>query len=184
MLVSAYHVSFGLPALITRGSNTYGPFQFPEKIIPLFITNALQDLPLPIYGRGAAVRDYIYVDDHAAGIARVLWKGEPGNAYNIATGSETSGIEVADTVLRLCGKPSSLRHFVQDRPGHDYRYAVDMRRMRPLGWEPSVRFPDGMKLTVDWYRSHEDWWRPRKGEEFWRFYRENYKGLPVNAIPG
>src|SRR5438270_4498932 len=136
MLVRAYHVSHGVPALITRGSNTYGPYQFPEKIVPLFITNALQDLPLPIYGNGSAVRDYLYVDDHVSAIARVLWKGEPGGAYNIATGTEVSGVEIADTVLRLCGKPSGLKHFVKDRPGHDYRYALDTRKLRPLGWEP------------------------------------------------
>lgn len=183
MLVNAYHVSFGVPTLITRGSNTYGPFQFPEKIIPLFITNALQDLPLPIYGRGHAVRDYLYVDDHASAIARVLWKGEPGGIYNVATGTETSGIEVADTILRLCGKPSSLKHYVQDRPGHDYRYALDTRRLKPLGWAPTIPFAEGMRLTVDWYRTHAAWWRARKGDDFWRFYRENYRGLPTTAIP-
>ena len=105
MLVQAYHASFGLPTLITRGANTYGPYQFPEKIIPLFITNALQNLPLPIYGNGSAVRDYLHVDDHVSGIARILWKGEPGGAYNIATGTEVSGVEVADTILKLCQKP-------------------------------------------------------------------------------
>ena len=183
MLVNAYHVSFGLPTIVTRGSNTYGPYQFPEKIIPLFITNALQDLPLPIYGKGSAVRDYIYVDDHVSAIARALWKGEPGNVYNIGMGSEVSGVEVADTVLRLCGKPSSLKHYVKDRPGHDYRYALDTRKLRPLGWEPSLPFAEGMRLTVDWYRSHERWWKARKGEDFWRFYRDNYRGLPANAIP-
>jgi dTDP-glucose 4,6-dehydratase len=183
MLVAAYHASFGLPTLVTRGSNTFGPYQFPEKIIPLFITNALQDLPLPIYGNGSAVRDYLYVDDHVSAIARILWKGEPGSVYNIATGSEISGVEVADTVLKLCGKPSSLKQFVKDRPGHDYRYAVDTRRLRPLGWEAIVRFGDGMRLTVDWYRGHEAWWRSRKSADFWRYYRENYQGLPANAIP-
>ena len=183
MLVAAYHASFGVPTLVTRGSNTYGPYQFPEKIIPLFITNALQELPLPIYGNGSAVRDYLYVDDHVSAIARILWKGEPGNAYNIATGTEVSGVEVAETVLKLCGKPSSLKHFVKDRPGHDYRYAIDTRRLRPLGWEPDVRFADGLRLTVDWYRGHDAWWRTRKSEDFWRYYRENYRGLPANAIP-
>ncbi|HEY9286578.1 MAG TPA: dTDP-glucose 4,6-dehydratase [Candidatus Dormibacteraeota bacterium] len=183
MLVNAYHVSFGLPTIVTRGSNTYGPYQFPEKIIPLFITNALQDLPLPIYGKGAAVRDYLYVDDHVSAIARALWKGEPGSVYNIGSGNEVSGVEVADTVLRLCGKPSSLKYYVKDRPGHDYRYALDMRKLRPLGWEPSLPFAEGMRLTVDWYRSHERWWRTRKGDDFWRFYRENYRGLPANAVP-
>jgi dTDP-glucose 4,6-dehydratase len=179
----AYHASFGLPTLVTRGANTYGPYQFPEKIIPLFITNALQDLPLPIYGNGSAVRDYLYVDDHVSAIARILWKGEPGSAYNIATGTEVSGVEVADTVLKLCGKPSSLKRFVKDRPGHDYRYALDTRRLRPLGWEPTVRFQDGMRLTVDWYRGHDAWWRSRKSEDFWRYYQSNYRGLPANATP-
>jgi len=183
MLVGAYHVSYGLPILVTRGSNTYGPYQFPEKIIPLFITNALQDLALPIYGNGAAVRDYLYVDDHAAGIARVLWKGEPGQAYNLGTGSEVSGVQVADTVLELCGKPKSLKHYVKDRPGHDYRYALDTRRVLPLGWRPGVEFRRGMELTVAWFRTHQAWWQRRKSPEFWDYYRRNYHGLPANAVP-
>lgn len=183
MMVAAYHTSFGVPTLITRGSNTYGPYQFPEKIIPLFITNALQDLPLPIYGNGSAVRDYLYVEDHVSAIARVLWKGEPGGAYNIAIGAEVSGVEIADTVLRLCGKPSALKHFVKDRPGHDYRYAVDTRKLRPLGWEPVISVAEGLRLTVDWYRRNDAWWRSRKSAEFWRFYEENYRGLPANAVP-
>jgi len=183
MLVAAYHTSFGLPTLVTRGSNTYGPYQFPEKIIPLFITNALQDLPLPIYGNGSAVRDYLYVEDHVSAIARVLWKGEPGGAYNIATGKEISGVEVADTVLRLCGKPSALKHFVKDRPGHDYRYALDTKKLRPLGWEPGIQFAEGLRLTVDWYRRNDAWWRSRKSADFWRYYEENYRGLPADAVP-
>ena len=183
MLVAAYHASYGLPTLITRGSNTYGPYQFPEKIIPLFITNALQDLPLPIYGNGSAVRDYLYVEDHVSGIARILWKGEPGGAYNIATGTEVSGVVIADTVLKLCGKPSALKHFVKDRPGHDYRYAVDTRKLRPLGWEPAVPVSEGLRLTVDWYHRNDAWWRSRKSADFWRFYEENYRGLPANAVP-
>jgi dTDP-glucose 4,6-dehydratase len=183
MLVAAYHTSFGVPTVITRGSNTYGPYQFPEKIIPLFITNALQDLPLPIYGNGSAVRDYLYVEDHVSGIARVLWKGEPGGAYNIATGTEVSGVDIADTVLKLCGKPPALKHFVKDRPGHDYRYALDTRKLRPLGWEPAVPVGEGLRLTVDWYRRNDAWWRSRKSAEFWRFYEENYRGLPANAVP-
>jgi dTDP-glucose 4,6-dehydratase len=183
MLAQAYHASFGVPTLVTRGSNTYGPYQFPEKIIPLFITNALQDLPLPIYGNGSAVRDYLHVDDHVGAIARVLWKGEPGGAYNIATGSEVSAAKVADSVLKLCDKPSSLKHPVKDRAGHDYRYALDTRKLRPLGWEPSVRFVDGLRLTVEWYRRNEAWWRTRKSEDFWQYYRSNYQGLPENALP-
>jgi dTDP-glucose 4,6-dehydratase len=183
MMVAAYHTSFGVPTLITRGSNTYGPYQFPEKIIPLFITNALQDLPLPIYGNGSAVRDYLYVEDHVSGIARVLWKGEPGGAYNVATGTEISAVEIADTVLKLCAKPSSLKHSVKDRPGHDYRYAIDTRKLRPLGWEPLISVAEGLRLTVDWYRRNDAWWRSRKSADFWRFYEENYRGLPANAVP-
>ncbi len=183
LLVHAYHVSFGAPALITRGANTYGPYQFPEKIVPLFITNALQNLPLPIYGDGSAVRDYVYVEDHVEAIARVLWKGEPGKVYNVGLGSEMSGVQVADAVLELCRGTGSRKHFVGDRPGHDYRYALDTRRVRPLGWEPRHSFADGLRLTVDWYRKHEDWWRRRKSADFWEYYRQNYRGLPADAVP-
>jgi dTDP-glucose 4,6-dehydratase len=183
MLVRAYHASFGLPTLITRGANTYGPYQFPEKIVSLFITNALEGLPLPIYGDGSAVRDYIFVDDHVAAIARVLWKGDAGRVYNIGTGSEVSGVSVADSVLKRCGKPGSLKRFVKDRPGHDYRYAVDVKKMRQLGWEPRVGFSEGIGMTVDWYRAHEGWWRRRKSDEFWDFYRQNYRDLPASALP-
>jgi dTDP-glucose 4,6-dehydratase len=183
MLVRAYHASCEVPTLITRGSNTYGPHQFPEKIIPLFITNALQGLPLPIYGDGSAVRDYLFVDDHVSAIARVLWKGEAGSAYNIAAGNEISGMQVANMVLDLCQKPASLRHHVKDRPGHDYRYALDTRRLRPLGWEPYYSFERGLRATVDWYRSHDEWWRQRKSDAFWEYYRKNYRGLPENAVP-
>jgi dTDP-glucose 4,6-dehydratase len=183
MLVHAYHVSFGVPTLVTRGSNTYGPYQFPEKIIPLFITNALQNLPLPIYGDGSAVRDYIYVDDHASAIASVLEKGEPGSVYNVGAGAEISGVEVAALVLELCGRPASLKHFVQDRPGHDYRYALDPTRIQRLGWRPSHSFRVGMEATVAWYKTREAWWKPRKSADFWQFYQKNYRGLPADAIP-
>ncbi len=183
MLVHAYNKSYRLPTLVTRGANTYGPYQFPEKIVPLFITNAMQDLPLPVYGSGKAVRDYIYVDDHAEAIARVLWKAEPGEIYNIGSGLEVSGVEVAETVLNLCNKPSSLRHFVKDRPGHDYRYALEASRMRKLGWQPLMNFREGLRETVEWYRRHEGWWRKRKSPEFWAYYRRNYEGLPPSAIP-
>jgi dTDP-glucose 4,6-dehydratase len=183
MLVHAYHVSFEVPTLITRGSNTYGPYQFPEKIIPLFITNALQDLPLPLYGNGSAVREYLYVEDHVEGIARVLWKGDPGKTYNLGAGSETSGVQVADTILRLVEKPKSLKHFVKDRPGHDYRYALDFQRARALGWEPKVGFEQGMQTTIDWYRKNEDWWKKRKSADFWDYYQKNYRGLPTDAVP-
>jgi dTDP-glucose 4,6-dehydratase len=182
MLVGAYRASYKLETLITRGSNTYGPYQFPEKIIPLFITNALENRPLPIYGDGSAVRDYLYVDDHAAAIALVLRSGKPGESYNIGAGSEVSGVQVADAVLSLTGRPVSLRQFVTDRPGHDYRYALDTARMAALGWKATVSFEQGMRLTVDWYRANEDWWKRRKSAEFWDFYRANYRDLAAKAI--
>ena len=175
MLVGAYLASYKLETLITRGSNTYGPYQFPEKIIPLFITNALENRPLPIYGDGSAVRDYLYVDDHAAAIAVVLRSGKPGASYNIGAGSEVSGVQVADAVLKLCERPEALRQFVTDRPGHDYRYALDTAKMAALGWKATVSFEDGMRRTVDWYRANEDWWKRRKSAEFWEFYRANYR---------
>jgi dTDP-glucose 4,6-dehydratase len=173
--VQAYRTSYAFPAIVTRGSNTYGPYQYPEKIIPLFITNAIDDRPLPIYGDGGAVRDYLYVEDHARGIDRALRHGEVGMDYNIGAGGETDGITVADTVLRLLGKSDSLKQFVRDRLGHDRRYAVDSARLRGLGWQPQVDFEEGMRRTVTWFATHEDWWRPLKSGEFWEFYQRNYK---------
>jgi dTDP-glucose 4,6-dehydratase len=179
MMVWAYRASYGLPAITTRGSNTYGPHQYPEKIIPLFITNAIDDRPLPIYGDGGAVRDYLYVEDHARGIDCALRHGVPGMDYNIGAGGETDGITVADTVLRLLGKPGSLKQFVRDRLGHDRRYALDSTRLTGLGWLPKVAFDAGMEQTVTWFVEHQEWWRPLKSGEFWEFYQRNYK--PVQA---
>jgi dTDP-glucose 4,6-dehydratase len=176
MLVWAYRASYGFPAIITRGSNTYGQHQYPEKIIPLFITNALDDLPLPIYGDGSAVRDYIHVEDHCTGIDAALRLGTPGEDYNVGQGGEeVDGLRVADTVLRMCGKPPTLKQYVRDRPGHDRRYALDSTRLRNLGWAPQHDFESGLGLTVEWYRGHRDWWEELKSGEFWSFYRRNYK---------
>jgi dTDP-glucose 4,6-dehydratase len=179
MMVRAYRASYGLPAIITRGSNTYGPYQYPEKIIPLFITNALDDRPLPIYGDGQAVRDYLYVEDHTRGIDTALRLGSVGEDYNIGTGGETSGLEVADAVLGALGKPAALKQFVRDRAGHDHRYAVNAGRLLALGWAPRVGFADGIRRTVDWYTANTDWWRPLKSGEFWEFYRRNYQPAPA-----
>jgi dTDP-glucose 4,6-dehydratase len=175
--VQAYRTSYGFPAIVTRGSNTYGPYQYPEKIIPLFITNAIDDLPLPIYGDGGAVRDYLYVEDHVRGIDCALRKGTIGMDYNIGAGGETNGVTVADTVLKLLDKPSHLKQFVKDRLGHDRRYAVDSSRLRGLGWRPEMPFEAGMAKTVAWFAEHEDWWRPLKSGEFWEFYQRNYQPL-------
>jgi dTDP-glucose 4,6-dehydratase len=181
--VQAYRTSYGFPAIITRGSNTYGPYQYPEKIIPLFITNAIDDHPLPIYGDGGAVRDYLYVEDHVRGIDCALRTGEVGVDYNIGAGGETDGITVADTVLRLLDKPGTLKQYVRDRPGHDRRYALDSSRLRGLGWRPAVSFEAGMAMTVGWFVEHQDWWRPLKSGEFWDFYRRNYKPEATRATP-
>jgi dTDP-glucose 4,6-dehydratase len=179
--VQAYRASYGFPAIVTRGSNTYGPYQYPEKIIPLFITNAMDDRPLPIYGDGGAVRDYLYVEDHARGIDCALRKGAVGCEYNIGAGGETDGVTVADAVLRLLDKPSSLKQFVRDRPGHDRRYALDSTRLTELGWHPKAAFEAGVAMTVAWYLEHEDWWRPLKSGEFWEFYQRNYRPAPTSA---
>ncbi|HUY61953.1 MAG TPA: dTDP-glucose 4,6-dehydratase [Candidatus Dormibacteraeota bacterium] len=175
----AYHETFGVPVLVTRGSNTYGPHQYPEKIVPLFITNALDDRPLPIYGDGGAVRDYLHVDDHARGIAHVLARGEPGLAYNLGQGDQPiDGLTVARTVLELTGRPAALVEHVLDRPGHDRRYALDITRAQALGWHPQTQFAAGMAATVAWYREHRDWWEPIKSGAFWEFYQRNYRPRP------
>ena len=176
-IAQAYAESFGLPLLVTRGSNNYGPHQYPEKLIPVLITNAIDDRPLPLYNDGSAVRDYVFVEDHCRAIDRVLHEAPVGNVYNIGTGVETSGLQVAEAVLAIMGKPKSLIEFVADRPGHDYRYALDISRITALGWEPQVELGEGLERTVRWYVDHPDWWRPLKSGEYWEYYRRNYRPL-------
>jgi dTDP-glucose 4,6-dehydratase len=175
LLARSYLVSFGLPLLVTRGSNNYGPYQYPEKLVSVLVTNAMDDLPLPLYGDGSAVRDYIYVEDHCRAIDLVLHEGVVGETYNIGTEVETSGLEVAKAVLSEMRKPEELIQFVQDRPGHDYRYALSTEKIRGLGWTPRVDFQEGLSATIEWYRAHEDWWRPLKSGEYWEYYRRNYR---------
>jgi len=176
-IAHAYAESFDLPLLVTRGSNTYGPYQYPEKLVPVLITNAIDDMPLPLYNDGSAVRDFVYVDDHCRAIDIVLHEAPTGGVYNVGTGAETTGLQVAEAVLEIMGKPRSLIEFVADRPGHDYRYALDVSRVTALGWEPQVTFAEGLERTVRWYRDHIDWWRPLKSGEYWEYYRRNYKPL-------
>ncbi|HEX2645635.1 MAG TPA: dTDP-glucose 4,6-dehydratase, partial [Candidatus Dormibacteraeota bacterium] len=176
-LARAYAESFGLPLLVTRGSNNYGPYQYPEKLVPVLITNAIDDLPLPLYRDGSAVRDYIHVEDHCRAIDVVLRDAPVGGVYNVGTGAETTGLQVAEAVLDIMGKPRSLIEFVADRPGHDYRYALDITRITALGWEPQVTFAEGLASTVRWYLDHADWWRPLKSGEYWDYYKKNYKPL-------
>jgi dTDP-glucose 4,6-dehydratase len=157
MLAGAYHSTYGLPVVITRGGGAYGPRQPAKQPVAGLITSALAGQPLIVHGDGSATRDYLHVDDHVAAIARVLWKGEPGSAYNIGSGLPVSASHLADLILQLCGKPSSLKRLTKDRPSASY--AIDTKRMRPLGWEPQVKLADGIRQTVDWYRRNEAWWR-------------------------
>jgi dTDP-glucose 4,6-dehydratase len=177
-IARAYAESFGLPLLVTRGSNTFGPYQFPEKIVPVLITNAIDDLRLPLYNDGSAVRDYIHVEDHCRAIDLVLHEAPLEDpVYNIGTGVETDGNHVANAVLEIIRKPKSLIQYVADRPGHDYRYALDVTRITDLGWEPRVTFEEGLEQTVRWYVDHPQWWRPLKSGEYWDYYKRNYRPL-------
>ncbi len=176
LLALAYVATHRLPVLITRSSNNFGPYQYPEKVIPLFITNALDDEPLPLYGDGRHVRDWIYVLDNCAALDLVLRRGREGEVYNIGGGHEVENIALTRAILRLTGKPESLIRPVADRPGHDRRYALDTSRIRALGWTPRHRFEDALAATVRWYREHESWWRPLKSGEFRAWYRQHYAG--------
>jgi dTDP-glucose 4,6-dehydratase len=174
-LAAAYAASFELPLLVTRGANNYGPHQYPEKAVPVFITNAIDGLTLPLYKDGTAVRDYIHVDDHCRAIDLVLHEAPIGEVYNVGTGVETSGNQLAHTVLEILGLPEERIEYVADRPGHDYRYALDVTKVTELGWQPEIDFREGMERTVRWYQENQDWWRPLKSGEYWEYYRRNYR---------
>lgn len=174
LLVLSYWTTYRFPVLVTRGSNTYGPNQYPEKFIPLFATNAIDGEPLPLYGDGKQCRDWLSVYDHAAGIQQVFEQGEAGTVYNIGGGNERENMAVAEQIVAALGKSSSLIRFVRDRPGHDRRYAIDCSRLRALGWSPQVAFEEGLKQTVEWYRAHEGWWRTIKSGEFKEYYQQQY----------
>jgi dTDP-glucose 4,6-dehydratase len=173
-LVYAYHITYGLYTTITRGSNNIGPYHYPEKALPLFITNAIDDIPLPLYGDGMQMRDYQYVADHCEAIDIVLHRGAPGEAYNVGTGVETHNIDMARKVLDLLGKPHSLITFVPDRAGHDRRYALDTSKLRALGWASRHTFDEALELTVRWFLDNEAWWRPIKTGEYLEYYRRQY----------
>jgi dTDP-glucose 4,6-dehydratase len=174
LLALAYHNTHGVPVVITRSSNNFGPYQYPEKIVPLFVTNALDDRPLPLYGDGLQVRDWIYVLDHCAAIDLVLRRGQDGGVYNIGGGHEVTNLALTREILRLLGKSERLIQPVADRPGHDRRYALDPSKVSALGWAPRHPFPSALETTVRWYREHEAWWRPLKSGEFRAYYERQY----------
>jgi dTDP-glucose 4,6-dehydratase len=180
--VLAYVRTYEVDASITRGGNTYGPYQHPEKLIPLFVTNALTGLPLPLYGDGGQRRQWLYVEDHVAAIELVLRRGERGAVYNIG-GEEKDNASVTELILELTDADASLVRNVADRPGHDRRYAVDSTRIRALGWAPGARFEDGIAATVAWYRDRRDWWEPIKSGEYADYYEAQYAERFRDALP-
>ncbi len=173
--VLAYRATYDLPVLVTRGSNTYGPYQYPEKLIPLFVTNLIDDTSVPLYGDGLQVRDWLHVEDHARGILTVLERGEPGAIYNIGGGNPRTNLDITRRLLAGCGRSfeSHVRH-VADREGHDRRYAISSSKAHALGWRPAVEFERGLEATIAWYRDNESWWRPLKSGEFLAYYQRQY----------
>jgi dTDP-glucose 4,6-dehydratase len=175
LLVLASGRTYQQPVLITRCTNNYGPYQFPEKLLPLLIANAWEDSPIPVYGDGKQVRDWIYVLDHCRGIDAVLQRGAPGEIYNISSSGEARNIDVIQQVLKMLGKPDSLIKYVGDRAAHDRRYGLNASKItRELGWKPQCSFAQGLKLTVDWYLNNEEWWKKVRGKDYYQYYQANY----------
>lgn len=183
LLVRAYHVTYGLDVVVTRGANTYGPYQHPEKLIPLFLTNAIDDEPLPLYGDGLQRRDWLYVTDHAGAIDHVLRFGESGGIYNVPGSGERTNREVVGALLELLGRPWSLVRSVPDRPGHDRRYAMDGSKLAALGWRNRVAFDEGLRRTVEWFRANDAWWRARRSGDWDAYYARQYGARIAHGRP-
>lgn len=182
LLVRSFHKTYGLPVVITRSSNNYGPYQHPEKFIPLFITNAIEGKALPLYGDGMNVRDWIFVEDNCRAIELVGRKGKIGEIYNIGACEEKPNVEIARRIIGLVGADENLLAFISDRPGHDRRYAVDTRKIKRLGWDKHFNFNEGLKRTVRWYMRNRDWWKPIKEGTFKRYYSKLYKDRIDKAL--
>lgn len=185
LLALAYHATYGLHVNVSRASNTFGPYQYPEKVIPLFVTNAIDGHELPLYGDGRQIRDWLYVDDHCDALTLILERGEPGEVYNVGGRNETTNRDLTGVILRLLDRPASLVRSVPDRPGHDRRYSVDCSKLVRLGWSPTHEFETALEYTVRWYVEREDWWRPLKDAEFVAYYQRQYAdrlaaGSPVS----
>jgi dTDP-glucose 4,6-dehydratase len=177
-LVRAYFHTFNMPVLITRCSNNYGPYQFPEKVIPLFVTHLMEGKKVPLYGDGLNIRDWLHVEDHCEAILAVLTKGKPGEVYNVGGNNEITNRKITETILKEMGKNwDESVQYVKDRPGHDRRYAIDAGKIkRELGWEPKHRFDQSIKSTIQWYKDHQDWWRAIKSGEYLKYYEQQYGG--------
>ena len=175
-LAYSYWATYGVPVIVTRASNNYGPYQFPEKVIPLFITNAIDHIPVPLYGSGLNVRDWLHVMDHCRGLDVVIERGTPGQVYNVGGGNEVRNVDLTHALLRLADRPASLIKMVPDRPGHDLRYCLNTAKLQGLGWTPQVPFEQGLRETVEWYRANEWWWRPIKDQDasFRAYYQAQY----------
>ncbi len=184
LLARAFHRTYGLPVLVTRSSNNYGPYQHPEKFMPLFITNAIEGKPLPLYGDGRNVRDWLYVEDNCRAIELVGRRGAVGEIYNIGAGEERANVDIARSIIALVGADERLLTFVSDRPGHDRRYSLDSRKIRALGWRPGISFEAGLERTVRWYERNEPWWRPIKEGRFKRYYTKLYAARIASARSG
>ncbi len=185
VLVRAYHVTYGLPAIITRTCNNYGPYQFPEKFIPLMIVNAMRGEPLPIYGDGLYVREWLHVEDHCRALALLLARGNPGEVYNIGSGEERANLDVAREILRLTGQPETLLRHVKDRPGHDRRYALNHTKIsRELAWSAAVPFAVGLRQAVEWYRRNETWWKEILSGEYQTYYQRQYGEVAQGGTQG
>lgn len=174
LLVRAYFKTFNLPVLITRSSNNYGPYQYPEKLIPLFITNLIEGKKVPIYGDGLNIRDWLYVLDNCSGIDTVLHKGQIGEVYNIGADNEKTNKEITEMILKGVGKDETWIEHVKDRPGHDRRYALDSSKLKKLGWKPEHNFEQAMKETIEWYKNNPDWWKKIKSGEYLEYYKKQY----------
>jgi len=174
-LAYSYWVTYQVPVIVTRCSNNYGPYQYPEKLLPLFVTNAIEELTLPIYGDGLNVRDWIYVEDHCAAVDFVLENGENGEIYNIGGGNERTNLEITEIILKTLGKPESLKRFVTDRPGHDRRYSVDWAKINALGWSPKFTFEEAIAQTIKWYTENFPWWKKIKSGEYLKYYKQQYQ---------
>ena len=176
-LAYSYFATYKLPVVITRASNNFGPYQYPEKLIPLFVTNAIENKKLPVYGDGKNIRDWLYVDDHCSAIQYIIDNGKLGEVYNIGGGNELQNIEITDLILSETGKPSSLKTFVQDRLGHDRRYSLDCTKLTKSGWKPEQRFDEAIKYTINWYQENAAWWEPLKSGEYLEYYKKHYKEI-------